>query len=311
MQVPYLEKELVLRPWEERRRELVDWFEMLQYSAHAFVWCGRALKGIKCDCYIGSAAVIGGEVGFAMAKDIDEKARAKALSSLTGVEKETRKIGLQITADTVNEVIEDLKKDSRRSFEWLHTQVEMIEKLVNKELRGKAFFYIPIERMGFWPKAKEPFAFGLEVGTSFPSSTFDVNSAATCLATTHATAAVFHLMRVLEIALRVLGEQFGVSLEHTNWAPAIEQIEKKIRDIPKDAVWRSKPDYKEQQEFYAQAASHFAILKDAWRNYTMHVRGKYTQEEAELIFENVKAFMQKLSERLDEPLIPLPPAGTP
>ncbi|MGA7299971.1 MAG: hypothetical protein WBX10_06675 [Candidatus Sulfotelmatobacter sp.] len=107
-------------------------------------------------------------------------------------------------------------------------------------------------------------------------------------------------MRILEIGLTALGAKFGVSLAHTNWAPAIEEIEKKIRDMHKDPVWRAVPDCKGQQEFYAQAASHFGILKDAWRNFTMHARGKYTEAESEHIFDNVKAFMQKLAERLHE-----------
>jgi hypothetical protein len=114
------------------------------------------------------------------------------------------------------------------------------------------------------------------------------------------TASVFHLMRVLEIGLTILGKQFGVSLAHTNWAPAIEQIESKIRDMHKDPVWRALPDCKEQQTFYAQAATQLAIFKDAWRNHTMHAGGKYAEEEAERIFESVKGFMQKLAERLHE-----------
>jgi hypothetical protein len=60
------------------------------------------------------------------------------------------------------------------------------------------------------------------------------------------------------------------------------------------------PDCKDLQRFYAQAASHFAVLKDAWRNYTMHGRSKYEQDEAERIFENVKGFMQTLSTKLAE-----------
>jgi hypothetical protein len=66
----------------------------------------------------------------------------------------------------------------------------------------------------------------------------------------------------------------------------------------KDPLWKVLGDCKEQQEFYSQAISHFGILKDAWRNYTMHTRGFYTEEQAELIFENVKAFMQKLAPRM-------------
>ena len=302
MHLPYLDEglERVLQPWEERSLELVSWFEMLSFSADAFYGFGRALRDIRTDCYIGSAACLESEPVFAMIRPLDQKARDKAISSFEYVAKHSRHLGMKITAETAEEVIELLKHDSPRNFQWLIDQTSGIEGLARKELRHKAFFYIPEERMRFWPKEKEPFAFGRAVADKFPSTTFDANNAAWAIATTLSTAAVFHLMRIMEIGLSVVGTKFGVSLDHTNWHPAIEQIEKKIRDIPKDGAWRLLPDYKEQQEFYAQAASHLAITKDAWRNYTMHARGKYTQDEAERMFENVRAFMEKLSERLEE-----------
>lgn len=154
--------------------------------------------------------------------------------------------------------------------------------------------------MKFWPSSSEPFAFGRIVSERFPSANFDANSAAFCIATGLSTAAVFHLMRVLEIGLGVLGAKFGVSLAHTNWGPAIDQIESKIREMYKDPAWKSLPGFKSEQEFYAKAASHFAIFKNAWRNHAMHVRGKYTEDEAEQIFRTVRAFMQKLAEKLKE-----------
>ncbi len=302
MQYPGLELglERVLQPWEEHPRQLVSWFEMLNFSAEAFYGFGRALRDIRCDCYLGSVGCLDGKPAFAMMRPLDDKAKQKALKSFTYVESHSRQLGMQITADTVLEAIEKLKSESVRNFQWLLDQTDAIEGLARKELRGKAFFYIPPERMEFWPQQKEPFAFGRVVATAFPSSTFDANSAGFCIATALSTAAVFHLMRVLEIGLTVLGAKFGVSLAHTNWAPAIEQMESRIRDMHKDPAWKALPDCKEQQEFYAQAASHFGILKDAWRNFTMHARGKYTEDEAERIFENVKGFMQKLAERLHE-----------
>ncbi len=304
MQLPYLEEglERVLQPWEERPFELVSWFEMLQFSANRFFWCGRSLRTIRADCIAGSVVVINGdgEPAFALVQDLDQQARERALNGLEPLEGEFNRIGLRISAETAKELLDEIKTGSRHSFQWLHDQIEATEKLVEKELKDKAFFYIPPERMRFWPQQKEPFAFGRAVAESFPSTTWESNSAAFCVATTLGTAGVFHLMRVLEIGLTVLGAKFGVSLAHTNWAPAIEQIESKVRDMHKDPAWKALPDCKEQQEFYAQAASHFAILKDAWRNHTMHVRGKYTEDEAERIFENVKAFMQKLAERLKE-----------
>src|SRR5262249_53284077 len=151
-------------------------------------------------------------------------------------------------------------------------------------MRSKAFFYIPPEKARYWPPADAPYAFGKNVATAFPSSSFDANEAGVCLALARATASVFHVMRVFESGLSALGQIFNVSLAHTNWAPAIDQIESKIRDMHKDPAWKAQPDCKEQQEFFAQAASHFGILKDAWRNYTAHKRGKYTEDEATLIF---------------------------
>ena len=146
----------------------------------------------------------------------------------------------------------------------------------------------------------DPHIFGSAVGNAFPSAMEDIAESGVCLALERGSACVFHLMRVLEIGLTMLGAEFGVSLARTNWAPAIEEIERKIRDMHKDPTRKSFPDCKQQQEFYAQAASHFGILKDAWRNYTMHARGFYTEEQAERIFENTKGLMQKLAEKLHE-----------
>jgi hypothetical protein len=308
VQLPYLEDglEAILQPWEEHSSQLISWFDMLNFSARAFFHCGGALRDIRQDCVIASARCAGEEPFFALVSDLDDAGRQKASAHLESIEPQFRKIGLAITAETINELRTDLKAESRRNIQWLIDRVDAIEKLAEKELKDKLFFYIPPERGKFWPKAKEPYAFGRTVASSFASSTSDANCAAICLATMQSTASVFHLMRILEIGLTVLGNQFGVSLAHTNWAPAIEQIESKIRDMHKDPAWKILPDCKELQEFYAQAASHFGILKDAWRNHTMHVRGKYTQDEAELIFENVKALMQKLAEKLDENLIPIP-----
>jgi hypothetical protein len=102
-------------------------------------------------------------------------------------------------------------------------------------------------------------------------------------------------MRVPECGLAALGKAFSISLAHTNWGSAIEQIESKIREMHKDAVWKAKLDYKDMQVKHAQAAATFGVLKDAWRNYTMHSRIAYDDEEAEHIFGNVKVFMRKLA----------------
>jgi hypothetical protein len=41
-------------------------------------------------------------------------------------------------------------------------------------------------------------------------------------------------------------------------------------------------------------------VKNPWRNATMHVENKYTDDEAEHIFVAVRGFMTKLASRCDE-----------
>jgi hypothetical protein len=203
----------------------------------------------------------------------------------------------------VRELEDQLAGNARHSFQWLHDQVESIERLAEKELKGKFFLYIPPERIKFSPKTSgmgTGTLFGQEVSDKFPSAGYDIMCSGITFGTAMTTASVFHLMRTMEIGLGALGKVFGVSLERTNWEPALNQIESKIASMRSDPAWRGILDCKEQQEYYSQAASYFRTVKDAWRNYTMHVRAKYTEEEAEQIFNSVKGFMQKLAERLSE-----------
>lgn len=286
--------------WERRPYEPVSWWDVLQFSGSQFFWAGAALRQIKTDCLMGSIPVAGDQPIFAVGRLIGEYERTQALKNLANVEEQFRSIGLQITADMTNGIAEKLKASESQTLEWLMDQITVIEDLANKEFKKSLFFYIPSERFKFLSFKSNPHVFGDKVADAFPSVTYEISEAGLCLALARPTAGVFHLMRVLEAGLSALGKVFGVSLVHTNWAPAIEQIESKIRIMHKEPAWKDLPDCKERQEFFAQAATHFAILKDAIRNSTMHVRSTFTEEQAEQVFDSTKAFMQKLAERLHE-----------
>ena len=133
---------------------------------------------------------------------------------------------------------------------------------------------------------------------AFPSIHYEVTEAYKCLAFARSTDAVFHLMRILEKGLAALAGRFGIDSDHANWQKIIERIEKAVREMA--SAQDRAPDWREQQEFYSQCASHFMLLKDAWRNYTAHGRGKFTEDEAELILKGVYGLMHRLSKRLHE-----------
>jgi len=233
--------------------------------------------------------------------NLDGKTQERAIEGFQSVAETFEGLEMSVTAALVRHAVQDLVETSlRKNYQWLKDQIKTIERVSHQELSGKAFFHVRPEDAKYFPTNNEPYLFGEAVADVFPSANFDIHEAGTCLALGRMSASVFHLMRALEVGLAALGAKFNISLANTNWAPAISQIERAIREMHTDPVWKELPDCKEQQAYFAQAASHFGILKDAWRNHTMHAKGSYSDEQVIRIFENVKGFMQTLAERLHE-----------
>ena len=273
---------------------------MVFCSGERLFWAGGAIENIKNDCIFKTGI---GALPLPLVYykgPIDEETITKTLEWLPLIRKDCELLGMPVSAETVSDIEAILNVAESNSYQSLQERLANLRDVMRKEMKTKVFFHITPERLRFFPSTQKPQLFGDQVAQSFPSAAFDISEAGICLALSRATASVFHLMRVLEIGLTALGSVFGVSLSRTNWAPALDQIESNIREMHKDPAWKALADCKEQQEFYSQAASHFGILKDAWRNYTAHARGIYTEEKAALIFDNVAAFIQTLSTRLHE-----------
>jgi len=289
--------------WCENPYRLISLHEMLQVFAQEYVELGRALQ----------AWVRSPEVIAAPFQNFSNDENTAFLESLEAIRAHCQALGLPVCDDLAHQTIAQVNASAKtvRRDEAANRMAELHRCLI-AELKSKLFFHVPAHRtpyvhLEFTDAVGNitPFL-GSELKkfndaiASFPSIGYDVRQAGNAFTCSLFTACVFHLMRVLERGLTSLGAIFDVSLAHTNWAPALEQIESKIREMHKEPAWKDRLDYKEQQEFYAQAASHFGIFKDAWRNYTAHARGKYDEQEAESIFRSVRAFMQKLATRIHE-----------
>lgn len=136
--------------------------------------------------------------------------------------------------------------------------------------------------------------FGEEVDDAFPSSAEDIAEAGKCLAVARWTAAVMHLMRALEPALAALAAHVGVTGE-VNWNKALNEIESKLKSVSKREHGPA------EEQWAAEAASHFRAIKNAWRNHAMHGRASYDEARATEIFEAVRALMRHLAGSLSEP----------
>jgi hypothetical protein len=157
--------------------------------------------------------------------------------------------------------------------------------------------------------------FGEEVHRAFPSAQWEIREAGNCLAADCNTAAVFHLMRVVEHGLRAFCIDVGMPrivrefrkvtrsrvympVEYGTWDKILNQLNAAIRT--KVNTFRRNADKQSAQEFYWPVHQEFEGFKDAFRNHVMHTRSRYSTETADAVFAHVKRFMMLLATRVKE-----------
>ena len=136
---------------------------------------------------------------------------------------------------------------------------------------------------------------GEKVEATFVDAIYDLGEAGKCLALERSTAAVFHLMRAMETSIRIIGEKLNATVanEHGETLPRgilVANIKPKIEALPKGPM---------QDEWFKLHALLHSVNR-AFRTKTAHPASKYTQEEAENALSATKAFMQEMTERLNE-----------
>lgn len=136
--------------------------------------------------------------------------------------------------------------------------------------------------------------FGLDVITRFPTTRQDITAAARCRAYQLWTACVMHLMRVGEIGVIALADHLQVKRGAT-WGGTIANINEALKDAT-----RMKGD-PAGKAWAAETGTYLNFVKDAFRNPAMHPERSFGEREAVMIFENMRAFMQMLADRIAMP----------
>ena len=174
---------------------------------------------------------------------------------------------------TYGEFADSMKDiDLRLKDELSHTKVFVLES-------GRENFFDP----------KEPL-FGAGVVDKFPKAIDDIEDTGKCLALGLGTSAVMHLMRVMEVGLQDLAKSLGIPYA-PSWESYLSQIQAKISTKHK----RKGVRWKRDEKFYRDLSGDLLTVKQAWRNPTMHIDRRYNVDEAETIFNAVKALMQRLA----------------
>jgi len=183
-------------------------------------------------------------------------------------------------------------EDARKS---LIGKIESFDIVLSNEIRSTIFFRLSVKEKVFFDNK---YPFGEEVFDLFSSANFDIEEASKSIALGRYTASVFHCMRVIESGLDFIAIPLSIDIKKLpSWHSVIEKIEHSLnkKHSTKNEEWqRLEPEYK---DILATINS----IKSAWRNPTMHLANKYTEQEAEDIFNAVAHFMRNLAKNPPKP----------
>jgi hypothetical protein len=128
--------------------------------------------------------------------------------------------------------------------------------------------------------------FGAAVDAEFPSAGYDIAEASVCLAFRRPTAAVFHCMKIVERGIGAFARRVRtddpVAAGERNW----QKVVRVLREASDTGL--------------GDLHGTLELIRRRWRSATLVPADKYTEEEAEQIFEAVGGFMRALAAYCDE-----------
>jgi len=198
------------------------------------------------------------------------------------------------SARTVRKIIEALPSPKFGTEDLDKLGHELMDRL-SEEMESMLFFLIEPSKQYLFT---EKYLFRVEVATAFPSAIVDIEEAGKCMAFERWTASVFHLMRVMEVGLRVLENTLKLPPSTTNrsWERVLKECDKQQAKPFSERT----PEWQNNGKFLAEATAMLRSVKVAWRNPTMHIERTYTEEQVEDIWNVVKGFMQYLAMKIKE-----------
>lgn len=215
---------------------------------------------------------------------------------LPATEQEFDALGLTASLASVKRM-RALAETDHPSFGDMAELAREVRSRVIDEIPAALFLVVDEAKAGFYTGTN---LFGPDVADHFPSAIVDIEEAGKCLALGRATACVFHLMRVMEVGLRVVARTLeDPSIDPSNspnWGTILTRCHAELSKpkAKRSAQWAS------DDEFYSGAAALLVGVKNAWRNPIVHVALSYDDEKALDVWNAVRAFMRHLATKLTE-----------
>jgi hypothetical protein len=236
------------------------------------------------------------------------------ISKLEPLVNECDKFGMRLSRNSGRRLLamaRDLKKVGPRApddpkqvlinpqkvMEFRHLFGEFSGRLV-EELGMPVFLSLSPGMVDYY-QPTEPL-FGQEVADKFQSLQYEIGEAGKCFALGRSTASAFHSIRCLEAGIAALSRCLGIPDptrgSERNWANLLRAIKTQL-----DTRWPpGAARFSGDGEFFESAYATLAALQNPYRNATMHLDAKYTEEEALDVMLAVRRFIKKIADRMDE-----------
>jgi HEPN domain-containing protein len=271
---------------------------MLEFNAERFVRAMSALDGLR----IGLKSIIKPpqQAPDGSYSDFFDDGNAFDVMQLIQLRDDLIAIGATISAKSIQRMIDYQAEVQKQTLvmsagKMLSFANEAAGR-IKDELDDKKFLHLSPQEAEIYSKSSH---FGPDVQAKFPRAAYEIDEAAKCLALGRSTAATFHLMRALEVALKAVAACLEVTPpSNPNWGTWLNAI----RD---ERLKRSTQKKWVESDFFQDVWLRLDAVKDAQRNSTLHVERIYTEAEARDVFKTTRSFMQKIASRMDEAGAPL------
>jgi len=264
---------------------------MIYWSAHNF---GKHLIWIEHTRANAAKAVKEATRNYQVLHD----ERVQIYKCLENFCKECNKINLNSTYQRTFELMVQVGNPNKPCY-WsdIESGLQGVQWAVESELLMHCFTFIPEDKEKYFERDGQNALFGKEVYQNFESARSDIKNAGNSLAADLHDAAVFHLLRVVEIGLRELATNLGLKkiaktpLDYSGWEKVVGAINDKLEaKIPKARGQKKSAALKFKHDLLADFKA-FEIL----RNEIMHGRSHHNEQEAIGLLNRVRDFMQRLA----------------
>jgi hypothetical protein len=239
----------------------------------------------------------------AMFETLQKQRQARPTENLVLHDKDKEHLGTllssihQICVDLNLPVSTELISSAQKDLPEGRRELDVLFFAVVTELKKQLFLFVPAHRAKYYGLILQS-----TITVAFPAASQEIVAACNSLAVGLPTASVFHSMRAVEIGVRAVGIELGVTfsypIELAEWGKIVGEIEPKL-EVLKAGARSAEKDA--NLKFYSEAAAQFRHFNNGWRIRVSHARENYTEDQARSVIDHVISFFEILAKRLKEP----------